>query len=278
MTRTGVVLFGHSQALGRVLASDMGLAEPYSAVPLAERNAAAGPTTEWVNEDLRVLSARDHAVAGVPAGCAGPELRLGRLLDAIRPDSWAFVKMTVSGSGWEDEWMNPAFPAGGPPLLGQLFDFVDEQMAAMDASPDIWIPVLGEADANESPDATNCLANMRAFRAAVRPRYPGAGIVLYQIPSTYTGGSTGLVVDAAASFAAETSRCALVSSSGIPTLDGAHFTPAGVVMLADRLAPAVVSLIPNINTTPFDIAIGGQGSSEVKLLLTGRDIQVTVIP
>jgi hypothetical protein len=153
--------------------------------------------------------------------------------------------MAISGSGLENNWVNPAYPSAGPSLYNQFVTFIQARMAQFEATElaaIVWIQ--GEADCGESPDADNYRTNLTTFFTNLRSVFGNFAIVLNRVTSRYDpAGGASPVRSHQEAFAALTSNTGIVYCDDLGMRDAAHFTDDGYATLGVRFAASVLATV-----------------------------------
>ena len=182
----------------------------------------------------------------LPSDRFGFELSLGRALADAHPDRHiALLKVTQGATSLADDWD----PAGASNTLWRTFtNQVPAALAALAAGGNtctvrgmIWHQ--GESDGSNPTFATDLAAFIDAARAFLgRPELPFAIGELERddVTPTVTGRSYQLA--AMAAVAAPDPYSGLVSSAGLPTIDGTHFDTASVIAFGQRYAAALADI------------------------------------
>lgn len=199
----------------------------------------------------------------LPSPNFGFEVSLGRALAAKHPErKVAIIKVSRGGTNLHTQWD----PAGGDNFMWQTFaNKVPEALAALTASGDtaeirgmFWHQ--GESDGS-NPTYQNDLAG---FIAACRtltgkPNLPFALGELERDDVTPTVSGRAYQLSAMADVATADPNTFLVSSVGLFTSDGTHFTSAACITFGERYATAYHDFLAELNVTPFESwAVGDQ--------------------
>jgi hypothetical protein len=243
-----VVIAGQSNALGLGVAASVtnypGIADAYPAVQFVERSSVLSDPLSWTTDALRDLSPRTITVASQVAGTMGVELSLGRTLDATGSAEWYLAKSAIDGSGLENNWNNPAWPATGGSLLSQFSAWITSIEAATGSTLAAIVWIQGEADSTESPDTANYGTNLSSFFSALRATHGNFGVVLNRLSSNYSpGGGRYEVRSWQESWVATDSKAAIVYADDLAFRDTAHFSDDSYATLGIRLASAVMDVI-----------------------------------
>lgn len=264
-----VALLGQSNSVGRAdedSLTDSSYSAAFSGVQLKQQNAAtpADPLvwTSYVTADLQPRT--DHATQNM-----GPELSMGRYLDAAAPGDFALVKVGIGSSGLNDHWKPTSlYPAigGDPNLFTQAVEFIQEAESefARTLSAIVW--VQGESDALDATDAAAYETNLTALITALRVTWPSVPFVYNRLNSSHTYTHKATVRTAQANVDAAVSGTTMVDADGIALQgDGDHYTADGYIELGERLAAAVLAQL-SLNVPP--VAAWSSSAS-------GRDLTFT---
>ena len=123
-----------------------------------------------------------HFYSGVASDCVGPEISLARDLDTASPNRYKIVKFTSDGSCLATDWLNPAYPTGGPSFANQLLSFV--------AAAGVTIVGIhweqGHNDAILTANASAYAANLAIWFAQLRSNYGNVPITFGQLMAGVT--------------------------------------------------------------------------------------------
>lgn len=261
---------GDSAAMAALRA---GVADPLPAVPFSRRSAGNITTPiNWIAEAADDLQPRTQFVSvNFPVGSAGIELSLGRALEALEPGQWCGIQVSINGSGIEDEWDNPGYPAAPPALLDQLITEIDAQLAAMGATLELVVPMGGESDSGESPDQTNFQAHLQSILiTTLRALYGPFKIVIPALSyHSNAGGSVSTVINRTHQFALANVDVAVVNTNEETfQVDNVHYSDASFLSIGDRVAAAYEDLrdgvVPaNPRVVAWGVPVVGNSSSGV---------------
>ena len=257
-----VLIFGQSNALGIGVAASMtdfpAVTASYANFQMTRRGAALNATPTWFSEAQQALQPRTQAFGSFPAGTGGVELQMGRDLDAANGSAWAGILHGLDGSSLEDNWLLATYPTGQAQLMDQLFTEVDAQIIAHGKPLKCAVWIQGEADSQQSPDATDYYANLNTMFTRIRNKYGDIAIVIVRLTNKNTGGQVQEVRTAIESFAMANQRCRVVYSDDLSLRDASHYADdaggvKGYCNLGQRVAAAVISAVgDSYNTTsPF---------------------------
>ena len=123
-----------------------------------------------------------HFYSGVASDCVGPEISLARDLDSVAPGQFRLVKMSVDGSCLATDWLNPAYPTGGPSLATQLTNFVTAANVTIVGIH--W--EQGHNDAILTANASAYAANLAIWFAQLRANYGNVPITFGQLMAGVT--------------------------------------------------------------------------------------------
>ena len=255
------LIAGQSNADGRGSVSDLtgplaDYAAPQSGVRLYYVNPTnsdpLNPThrTGWV--DLAPGYSVGPGFSGtLPSNRFGFELSLGRALATRDPSrSIAFIKVSRGGTNLAQDWD----PDGNANYMWQTFArAIPDALAALTAPGDqaricgvFWHQ--GESDGGNptyQADLTRLIEATRTLTA--RPDLPFALGELERDHTTPTVTGRTYQLAAMAAVAAADSHTLLVSSDGLQTYDGTHFTSASYITFGERFAAAMLG---RANTPP----------------------------
>lgn len=245
--RYHILFAGQSNILAYLLASNLGigLEIPYPAVWYNDHNSGASSPPSFIDDGPRPLAPRTKVVASLPIGTGSFELQIGRRLNAVLPNQLVFSKMGYDSSGLENQWWNPAFPVGGPPLYDQFISYGNARAAATNSRNVGVVWCQANRDANESPDFQNYGTHIEDFYAYMRAAW-GADfwMVFDQLHSSASGGGNAFVRTQQAAFAAahpDTVR--MRDPSALTLRDTAHYDDPSVLALSDWFADDIIDLM-----------------------------------
>src|SRR5678815_1469379 len=236
-----------------------GIADPFPAVRMNDHNSDLSDPPIFVDDPTsstsRDLSPRTKAVAGEAIGTAGLELSAGRdLATRVPQQTWFVAKMTLNSAGLEDQINNASYPTAGPSWKSQAVSYAQTWQTTWSTTDLIIVFVQGEHDAGDFPDQDDYLAQLQSYFGTWRASFPNCGIVIVKLcANDNLGGGLAKIRAAQVAFRDATSRCALVDIDDFVPIDNVHFSSNDYVTMGLRCGDAIRSLIPNLNTTPFDI-------------------------
>lgn len=268
------LIAGQSNADGRGTSSDLtgslaSYAGPQSGVKIFYVNPAnSNPDTPTHKTGWTTLAPGYSVAPGfsgsLPSGSFGFEVSLGKALAAKDPArNVAIIKVSRGGTNLHTQW-DPNL-SGGDNFMWQTFaNTVPEAMAALTAGGDtaeirgmFWHQ--GESDGGNPTYQNDLIAFITACRTLCgRPNLPFAIGELERdhVTPTITGRTYQLA--AMASVAASDPHAFVVSSAGLPTFDGTHFTSAACITLGERFAKAYHDFVDGVT---FSKAYEGNGST-----------------
>lgn len=169
----------------------------------------------------------------------GPELTLGRALEAAEPGEWAVLKVAVGGTNLVNHWrVDGAYPSDEC-LSDQASDRIAAMTAdlALEVAAVVWIQ--GEADASSEPAASAYAANLTQLVERWRSRHGAFRLVIDRLSSQNTYPYQDILRDQETQAVATIPDAAMVDVDDLPMV-APHFTSAGYLELGDRLSAAVL--------------------------------------
>lgn len=263
----GFVIGGQSNAKGVDSAANLSVenaayADPYAAIPMLMQLTIRQDPITWRYYDGSAI----HGSAGVDnppstfgsvapfffpsiqPDCVGPELSLSRELDGSNIER--LVKFAASGSSLSSDWLNPAYPAGGPSFLSQFYSFIDS--AGIRVAGVFWNQ--GEHDANNEAKSLTYAANMEAFWDAFFDRYGRAPLIIAKLNDALTVGTFPYRDNVRAQQVAFASRYPWTTLVDLDDLelgvgDSIHYGADQQIEIGKRVAAAYVAAIAKTSLT-----------------------------
>lgn len=249
-----VFISGSSNGQGLGVAANMtdfpGIATAFPAFQFSRTGALAGANPTFVSEARQDLQPRTTVVGGAyVAGTCGPELTMGRALDAANNNAWGGATFTADGSRLDAalEWLNSGWPTTPPSGMERLFAAIDAAVIAHGKPLKVFIWDHGN-DGNVAQGA-NYYNNLVTFFDRIRARYGNIGIVIPIITNKNTSGGLMQVVRGhmeAFAMRTDSARVRTVYLDDLGMRDAAHYADdAGGVLgygaAGNRYATAVIS-------------------------------------
>ena len=242
------VLAGQSNMDGRghvadLVAEDLPEARPRTDIRLWYRNPAGrGYATGWVNlaPGYSVPPKFDKKVGVLPSPTFGIELSFGPAMAERSDSKVALIKVSQGGTNLREDWNSTRKEDDA--LYPMLIRNIDEALQALSERGDtghlravLWHQ--GESDRNSKAYAENLTAFIAQLRADLKqPDLP------FVIGEVFDNGKRDVVRNAQRSVADAVPGTAFVSSAGLETFEGTHFTSASVLAFGERFAAAVQGL------------------------------------
>jgi len=266
------LIAGQSNADGRGYVSDLtGTLAPYAGQQPGVKIFYANPINQnplnptW-NTGWRTLEPGYGVLgttASLPATRFGIEVSLGKALAAKDPTrNVVIIKVTQGGTNLHTQW-DPNLSGSDNFMWRTFANKVPEAMAALTASGDtaeirgmFWHQ--GESDSTNPTYQSDLVEFIAACRTLTgNPNLPFAIGELERDDITPTVSGRDYQLTAMANVAAADPNTFLVSSAGLPTYDGTHFTSAAYITFGERYATAYHDFLAGLN--PFDRwAVGDQ--------------------
>lgn len=250
-----LIIAGQSNAQGLGVAASVsnypGITDAVPAIQYYERtsNNAADPPN-FTTEGPRDLAPRLITVGGMLAGTFGPELTIGRVLEASG-DPWCIAKWCISGAGLQDHFWNAAYPTTPPAVFDQLVTFITAQLAAFGAAEVggfVW--VQGEADVNGIPDEANYKANLEAMFTSLRSTFGNFPIVINRVTNKYAPvAGVSAMPGIQNAFAESFSDVGIVYGDDLPMRDAVHYGDNGYTTLGTRLGEKLLEVRAGLTPT-----------------------------
>lgn len=201
-----------------------GIDSPLAAVGWYRRGGNSG-TKPLIVEAATTLRPRVTNFGSYAAGTCGIELTLGRDLNTGEPNVWNGIQIGIDGSGFHDEWDNPAFPGAGETMLSIVTADVTALLATWNAHLELIVPIFGEADGAESPDFTNIRTHMTSFITSGLLTRFGPAKVVCPLMSWHAGShdNIGIVNRQIMEFCSLTPNSDFVRMSERAFRDGVHY-------------------------------------------------------
>jgi autotransporter-associated beta strand protein len=257
------LIAGQSNADGRGTNSDLtgalaAYAGPQPGVKLYYVNPInSDPVNPTYNTGWTTL-APGYAVApgfsgALPSARFGFEVSLGKALAAKDPErNVAIIKVTRGGTNLHTQWD----PAGGDNFMWQTFaNQVPQALAALTANGDtagiqgmFWHQ--GESDGGNPTFQSDLAGFIAACRTlAGKPDLPFAIGELERDDVTPTVSGRNYQLTAMANVAAADPNAFVVSSAGLLTYDGTHFTSGAYITFGERFAQAYFDFLDGLDFT-----------------------------
>lgn len=155
---------------------------------------------------------------------------------------WAIGEFGVDSIGLMDEMINPAWPVSGGTWYQRFNTEVASHVSSMGKQLKYVVIIQGEADAGESPDATNYYANLVSLVDTIRLRHGNVGIIVVRLSNNFGAGSVAQVREAEESFVRNDSRARLVRGDDLAFFDTAHYEANAACTLGQRIGAAILDL------------------------------------
>jgi autotransporter-associated beta strand protein len=266
------LIAGQSNADGRGRNSDLtgvlaSYADPQSGVKIFYVNPAnSDPVNPNYNTGWTALAPGYSVAPGfsgpLPSATFGFELSLARALAAKDPErNVAIIKVSRGGTNLHTQWD----PAGGDNFMWRtIANKVPEALAALTANGDtaeirgiFWHQ--GESDGGNPTYQTDLIELIAAVRSlAGNPDLPFAIGELERDDVTPTVSGRSYQLNAMANVAAADPYTFVVSSAGLPTVDGTHFTSAAYITFGERFAKAYHDFVDATVRTRFESWAGNE--------------------
>jgi hypothetical protein len=280
-----VFVGGSSNGQGVGVAANMtdfpGISTPFAGFQFSRTGALFNANPTFISEAKQDLQPRTANLGGsYPVGTCGPELTMGRDLDAANTGLWGGATFTVDGSRIDPalEWLNPGWPTTPPSGMDRLFAAIDAAIVAHGKPLKAFIWDHGN-DGNVAQGA-NYYNNLISFFTRLRVRYGDIGIVLPILTNKNTGGGLMQTVRAhmeAWAMLPSSDRVRTVYLDDLGMRDAAHYADdAGGVKgygeAGKRYATAVISAVNETvdNTIP---KWGAQG-----VVVTATSLGLPAVP
>lgn len=249
MSKRGVLFSGQSNGIGLCVASAVtnfpGFATSYPAVQFWDKNSLNRDPPSFLDDGPRDLGPRTKAISNpsLAIGTCGTEISMLQTLNAAIPGVWAGAKVAIDGSSLEDQWVNPAYPTGGPAFLTTYLDLIQTMMTGLGAVLDTVVWDQGGTDAGAIPDGADYLVNLTTLMiGGVRARFGPVAIIIDRLSSQYVASQGELVRAGQDSFCAGNSRTALIQTTDLDLRDVIHFSDNSYATLGVRQAQARLAM------------------------------------
>lgn len=241
------VLMGHSQAQGRATQAWIDeetygdLTVPYPAVQTMQRNSpdTINPLV-WYNEPTGDLQPR----ITLETGMFGPEVTMGRDLEAALEADVYIAKMTVSGSNFISMWQDHDY------LLDEFLAFVANAVATFgitDLANNLCIVSVNGSAADDQPTTAVYRAAMDNFFGVTRAAFGDHWIVLDLTSERYDY-HDGFIRAAQTAFVEDNPKSVLAYEDDLPWRsdvgegEDSHWSSNSVAEVGKRFAAAFMEL------------------------------------
>jgi uncharacterized repeat protein (TIGR02543 family) len=254
------LIAGQSNADGRGLNSELtGPLAPYAGPQSNVRLFYVNPTNSnpdnpTYNSGWTTLAPGYSVAPGfsgaLPSNTFGFELSLGKALAENDPTrNVAIIKVSRGGTSLANDWD----PAGGANYMWQTFaNKVPAAMAALTATGDtaeirgmFWHQ--GESDGSNPTFQSDLVELIAACRTLTGK--PGLPFAIGELEREPGGSTRSTQLTAMANVASADPNTIVVSSAGLPTSDGTHFTSPAYVTFGQRFAQAYFDFLVGSNFT-----------------------------
>lgn len=271
-----VLIWHQSNALGLGIATNIdaetpGISSPNANVGLRRKGATAagGSANSYTLEGPIDLQPRVSGFGSFAAGTCGIELTLGKDLHAGSAGGWKIYQIGIDGSGLEDEWNNPSYPASPPSAFAGMITSLTSWLVADNAHLELVVPVGGESDSNESPDFSRFRTNLDAIHASLRNTFGPFKIVVPLLSwHSAAGGSIQEIIAQQQAHVRGLTLADWANTAALSFRDGVHYADLnGYGILGSTVSTKyfeVLAAVPPAN--PFVHSVGtatiaGSGSA-----------------